>query len=957
MARRCGYDPYIISYNHSTDTWSSAVKIASNPLSSDSHGAPVILVNGSGYIHVFYGSHVSDQKYAISDNPENITAWTVQSNPSTMSTYPKPVRLENGSIYVFFRKSTGASGKHQEAYIRSDDNGLSWGAVTVIIEVNSNTHAIYAYTPQVDDDNDTHLSWRYHDGSNSEGVYHAYLNTTDGHMYSMSGTDLGASITKTEADASCRVVDTGAYVTCHMALHLDGSGYPYIIYCKTTATGWSYYFVRWSGAAWESVEEITTTDHGNNGMDFIVSSATNVTAFLIGDGGAGQGGDIDEWGWNGSTWDMTGTILTEGASGKPLIQPEVVKDYVLELRLIFSQYGGKDVTGLELYAVGAPIPPVGEELIDSYTDAGTYVTIKDLHPSDSARTSANGQSFTSPATRFKITRAEFLIYKTGSPTGDAHAVLYAHSGVYGTSSVPTGAPLATSDSFDVSTLGGAGVYIMFNFTGAQQVDLTPDTYYVIALEGPTAGTINDVSDWVNIRRDATGAHSGNRIRYTNGAWAAEAAHDVNFYLYGVSYNSTITSMTIPDMDDSDNCYAMKYYNFTVVLDDDTGADNISKVYLQGQQEGAVRFEVRATDLNSTPTVWAIQTGATIINLNSTACSWDEDGDTGTAIFNLAFEWDYPYEEDLEFAVYVEDTNGGSTGFTVMQNNYTDVITRLVTYGLGPNQTTVSINNPIEITGYVRYATTGTGDLASSSYPPDAQFTSVQIQNDETETVATDTVIVNGFFNSTFNASSTLGTTLYYVYLDLLDDYVDGLAPDGDYVAVTTTSGFYISWLIDEAFSVFGIVDYIANATAYGTALGTYFIDSISNIMQLITQQFLLILGIFDFFIDWYTRMVSLVISIGSAITGLLDGTGTITTGLGNIWDFISIGTWIDVIPVFLFIWWVESIATRGERQGEITVFFGDLSTVFNVTSWLLSMFGLVINTVTDLAFRLLGVIT
>ena len=400
----------------------------------------------------------------------------------------------------------------------------------------------------------------------------------------------------------------------------------------------------------------------------------------------------------------------------------------------------------------------------------------------------------------------------------------------------------------------------------------------------------------------------------------------------------------------------KHYNFTIILDDDGGADKISKLYLQGRQESTVRFEVRATDLDAAPTVWAIETGADIIDLNSTACSWSESGDTGNATFNIRFEWDYPQEEDIELAVYVEDVHGGSTGFSVMQSNYTDVISLLVTHNFGANVTSTAIESPVELTGYVRYATTVGGYLTSSSYPPDAQFTSVQIQNDEEETVGTDATIINGFFNVTFNSSSTLGTTLYYAYLDLLDDYVDGLAADGDIVSIFTTE-FYISKLIEDAFEAFGILEYISNATAYATALGVYFVDSITNVTQVIVQQFLLILGIFNFFIDWWTRMVSLLVSISNFITGLLDGTGTVTTGLGNVWTWIGLGSWIDIIPIFLFIWWVESIHNRGETQGEVTVFFNDVQLVMNITSYFISMFTLIINTVTDLAFRLLEVIT
>lgn len=608
--------------------------------------------------------------------------------------------------------------------------------------------------------------------------------------------------------------------------------------------------------------------------------------------------------------------------------------------------------GLSLFVYAVPV------IVDVDTGQPDDVNLEDLHPSDHiTRYSAFGHSFTTLTTRYKITSARFYLAKDNNPTGNATAVLYAHSGVYGTSSVPTGGALATSEPFDVSTLGDPGQFWeTFTFNSSQQYIMDPDTYYVIVLQGPTSGQIDHV-DHLIVGYDNTPDHDGNRVGFLNGNWIAEN-DDLAFYVYGESYNTTITSATITNMDDTDNLYAMRTgYNFTVELDDDGGATEIREVHLQGKQESTVRFEVRATDLDTTPTVWTLQTGSTIIDLNTTACSWTESGDTGTAVFNILFEWDYPQEEDIELEVYVEDEDGGSTGFSVMQSNYTDIITRLVTYNFGANVSSTPIETPIELSGYVRYATTTTGNLASSLYPPDGQFTSVQIQNDQEEIVGTDVSIASGYFNDVFNASSIPRTTMYYAYLDLLADYVDGLAPDSDVVYVTTIPAFYLSQLIDQAFSTFGILDYIVNATAYGTALGSYFIDSITNIMTLITQQFLLVLGVFDFFIDWYTRMVSLVISIGNAVTGLLDGTGDITTGLGNVWDWISFGDWIDVVPVFFFIWWVDSITVRGERQGEITVFFGDLSTIFNVTSWLLSMFSLVINTVTDLAFRLLGVIT
>jgi len=419
----------------------------------------------------------------------------------------------------------------------------------------------------------------------------------------------------------------------------------------------------------------------------------------------------------------------------------------------------------------------------------------------------------------------------------------------------------------------------------------------------------------------------------------------------------ITSLTITNMDNIDNCYAMKkYYTFKAVVDNVDGPTNIEKIYIQIKNGTEVVGEFRATNLTGTPE-WAIQTGAGVFDLDTSSCSWAENGDEGIATFEIRVEWDITQYDDMDLEAHVEDAGGGYANFTNMQTDYVDLINRLVTHEFGSNTSSAEINTPIQIFGSVRYSTTTDGNISSASYPPNDEFTSVTIKNDQDEIEATDTTITNGNFNVTFNSNLIIGTTYYYAWLDLLADYVDGPAADGDLVFVTTTTEFYLSWLIDNAFNFFGIGNYLSQVYIYGSALGTYFAESISNLLLLIVQQFRIALGIFGFFVDWYTRMVSLVIQIGEIITGLIDGTGDVTSGLGNLWNYFDVYTWLDVIPLFFFIWWVESIARRGRVQGEISVFLGDIQTVMNITSWFISMFSLVVNTMTDLAFRLMEVIT
>ena len=89
------------------------------------------------------------------------------------------------------------------------------------------------------------------------------------------------------------------------------------------------------------------------------------------------------------------------------------------------------------------------------------------------------------------------------------AKLYAHSGTFGVSSIPTGVVLATSDAIDISILPTSFNLIIFNFTGVEQYTLVADTYYCIAIE-PVAGASLDDSNIVYVGSDIVNLlHSGN----------------------------------------------------------------------------------------------------------------------------------------------------------------------------------------------------------------------------------------------------------------------------------------------------------------------------------------------------------------------------------------------------------------------------------------------------------------
>jgi hypothetical protein len=162
-------------------------------------------------------------------------------------------------------------------------------------------------------------------------------------------------------------------------------------------------------------------------------------------------------------------------------------------------------------------------IIDSYSESNQDATNFSI---SSPGNHGGGQSFTGNGSA--IGSAVFYLRKTNSPTGNATAKIYAHSGTFGTSSVPTGAALATSDVFDVSTLTTSFQLITFDFSGGNQITLTNGTNYVVSIEYSVSGVPNSVV----VGYDSSSAtHAGNRSFMNSSDVWASTTNDLCFYVY------------------------------------------------------------------------------------------------------------------------------------------------------------------------------------------------------------------------------------------------------------------------------------------------------------------------------------------------------------------------------------------------------------------------------------------
>ncbi|MCX6814650.1 MAG: hypothetical protein NTY20_03310 [Candidatus Aenigmarchaeota archaeon] len=145
------------------------------------------------------------------------------------------------------------------------------------------------------------------------------------------------------------------------------------------------------------------------------------------------------------------------------------------------------------------------------------------------------QSFTGNGAPLK--KVKFYLKKEGNPTGNAYVKLYTHSGTFGVDSVPTGSPLASSDSFDVSTMTTSYQLITFEFTAPYT--LVNGTYYCLVLEPPAGTQTNRVvagANWAGKPVTGLGGwnHPGNLGAYISPAPGWFPVYDDDLIFYAMS---------------------------------------------------------------------------------------------------------------------------------------------------------------------------------------------------------------------------------------------------------------------------------------------------------------------------------------------------------------------------------------------------------------------------------------
>lgn len=139
-----------------------------------------------------------------------------------------------------------------------------------------------------------------------------------------------------------------------------------------------------------------------------------------------------------------------------------------------------------------------------------------------------------PGNAEKLSSVSFRIARVLAPTGTLVAKLFAITGTYGSSAIPTGTELATSKTIDVSTLGTTAedIIFMFDYQSGTDYTIASGTDYAVTLE--FTSTSSSATNYIAVSYNNTSVVSGNSSLYTvaNG-WSvttpvATATHDLVF---------------------------------------------------------------------------------------------------------------------------------------------------------------------------------------------------------------------------------------------------------------------------------------------------------------------------------------------------------------------------------------------------------------------------------------------
>ncbi|KOV79413.1 hypothetical protein ADL03_36930 [Nocardia sp. NRRL S-836] len=348
-------DSYVQTYDHRRSTWSAPSRIADGD--ADSHNYPTMVQARDGHLLVFRGMHNVELRMSRSPQPHSAEGtWEETVISKNAATYPMPFVTRDGTIYVFYRETSGdldpsvPTDTRPMLYVVSKDNGRTWKTSTDLtgdrFAIGStaradNMNEIYIGQLRLEDSGRVRIAYtlagggfeghkhdRYH-----RNLYYTWFDPRTLHFYSASGRDLGTQIDDTDQESFLKIAETPLTLPNNVKspdyIQQVGTtlGRPFVLWFTGDPDNGPLhnYLSTWTGRTWETREvarglrtrEIEPVSPLTWRVYATEDGKPNVLTYLV---------------RFGRTWEAETVIPT----AKPVQRVEVVENFRDPARAIFS---------------------------------------------------------------------------------------------------------------------------------------------------------------------------------------------------------------------------------------------------------------------------------------------------------------------------------------------------------------------------------------------------------------------------------------------------------------------------------------------------------------------------------------------------------------------------------------------------------------------------------------------
>jgi hypothetical protein len=256
----------------------------------------------------------------------------------------------------------------------------------------------------------------------------------------------------------------------------------------------------------------------------------------------------------------------------------------------------------------------------------------------------------------------------------------------------------------------------------------------------TAGyTSNTKVDWVFVSSFVS-------PEPTHGAWGSEETPSVSGNCY------------ISNMSDTNKIYARyQYYNCIGNYTDINGYADINYAEFRIKASTTIKLQLRFVQANNS---FSIVTDSSKWYFYSAGSSYSKSGNTLNVDWQVKALWGADTDTNDNIEMYIINNEGGSNT-TITQSNYVNIVTNIVPSGFTINSARGNKGATITFTGQIVYA-------GSALYPPNSEFTSMNIHNPVHIIMGTNSSVNNGYFTISFTSLNSIASTDYHCYIIMSD---------------------------------------------------------------------------------------------------------------------------------------------------------------------------------------------